>query len=104
MVEVESELTCSLFEAWLGRYVKREVGGETKITSDTVEIIGLQGAKDRKSARRFVKTARMWSLEKQSSVELAMESGRSGINNSNQIISHLAKKKQIIQLQSKCEH
>ena len=93
MVEVESGLTCSSFEAWLGRYVKRKVGGEMNITSESVDITGLQGANDRKSGSRFEKTARMSSLEKQTSEVSAIESGRSGIINCNQTLSHLAKNK-----------
>ena len=83
MVEVESGLTGSSFEIWFGRSIRREVGGEMNITSGSVDIAGLQGAKDRKSASRFKKTARMSSLEEQSSVISAMESGKSGNFNSN---------------------
>ena len=63
MVEVESGLTSSSFETWLGRCVTGEVGGEMKITSGSVDTAGLQGAKDRKSASMFERTARMSSLE-----------------------------------------
>ena len=63
------------------------------ITSGSVDTAGLQGAKDRKSASRFEKTARKSSLEEHSSMVSAMESGRSVIINSNQTLSHWPKTK-----------
>ena len=43
MVEVESGLPCSAFEAWLGRCVKGEDEGEVNITSGSVDTAGLEG-------------------------------------------------------------
>ena len=102
MVEVGSGLFCSLVEAALGRYVAREFGGEITIISGSVDttgldsrtsLSGLKGPKERKSASRFEKIAKLLSLEEQSSVVAAIESGGSGIIASNRTLSHVAKNK-----------
>ena len=41
--EVQSGLTGSSFETWLGRCVKGEFGGEMNITSGSVDTAGSQG-------------------------------------------------------------
>ena len=92
MVEIESGLTGSSFEAWLGRCVRGDVGGEMKITSWSVDTAGLEGRnsvsglggpKGRKLESRSEKIAKMLSAEEQSSVGPVMESDGSGFFDSN---------------------
>ena len=82
-MDVESGLYCSLVEAELGRYVAREFGGEINIIYGSVDTAGVEGPKNCRSTSRFEKIAKMFSLGEQSLVVSAMESGRSGIINSN---------------------
>ena len=77
-VEVKSKLSYSSIEARLVRQIG-EFGDERNITSGSVDKLGLEELKDRKSASRLERRARVLSLEEQPSEGSAMDSGRPGI-------------------------